>query len=105
MCNIGKAISSIFGGGGSKDDGAAAAAAAVAAAQSNANAALLAQQQANDQAKAAADTASETARVASEDRMRKLIGAGSFGATFSKVASSGAGAGGPSLGFRTLFGA
>lgn len=40
----------------------------------------MAQTQANDQAKAASDTASEADKVASESRMRKLLAAGPFGA-------------------------
>lgn len=49
-------------------------------AKSDANDALLAQKQAQDAAANAADTGSETVRLASEARMRKLTAAGAFGA-------------------------
>lgn len=66
---------------GIKDSADPSALAALATAQQTANNALLAQKQANDQAKASSDSASETDQLAKEDRMRKLIAAGPFGAT------------------------
>lgn len=66
---------------GIKDSADPSALAALATAQQTANAALLAQKQANDTAKAASDSDSETAQLAKEERMRKLIAAGPFGAT------------------------
>lgn len=61
--------------------GSGAAEAALEQSRYDANQALLAQQQAIDQAAAAADTQSESAQLAKEGRMRKLLAAGAFGAT------------------------
>jgi multidrug efflux pump subunit AcrA (membrane-fusion protein) len=69
-------------------------------ARTRANLALEAQQQAIDQAKAAADSESEQAKLASEARLRKLQAAGAFGAV---TPSTGFGA--APVGYRQLYGA
>lgn len=75
MCEF---LAKLFGGGNSGAD--AAQSLAIQKATDASNAALLAQKQAQDQATAASDSASESNRLATEDRSRKLLAAGPFGA-------------------------
>jgi len=92
MCEF---LADLFGGG---DDELTAQ--YLADAQERADQSLKAQEQAAAQAAASANSASEEARLAEEHRLRKLIGAGAFGATVPM-----AGLGRASVGTRQLYGA
>lgn len=89
-------LEALFGGG---DDMEAIARENLELARQQANDALKAQEDAKRQQIAAADTESEAARMAEEERMRQLLAAGSFGATFDAAPSAPA-----PLGYRTAFG-
>lgn len=94
MCDFGTFFSRAFtapGTGGAE--------AANETAMAAANNALLAQKQAQDQATASADSASETDQLAREATLRKLAAAGSFGSAYK--GSFGA----PNVATRQLFGA